>query len=145
MKTRHPRNFAAVAAALSGLVLLGLLVTGCTSMRSGFRISDKSTAFIEPGHTTRAEILATFGRPIVELKESQVIAYYWETHRGAMDNYVWNPGAGFRQEHEIYGLCDWAFCLRFDAQDRVVNQITLKARGDDSISQVVKRWAETGY
>ena len=144
MKTCKPWGLTSVSAVIGALALLGLLASGCTSTRSGFRISNESSAFIEPGKTTRAEILATFGRPIVELNESRVVAYYWETHRGASDKSVWYPGAGFRREHEIYGLCDWAFCLRFDAHDRVVNKITLKAPGDDSITEVVKRWAKTG-
>lgn len=130
-----------VPAAIGCLLLLGMLAMGCSQLRSGQRISRELTAFIQPGNTTRAEIVSNFGAPSLELNESRVIAYYWQTQRGESSGPVWHEGIGFERESKILGLWDWAFCLRFDPQDRVVTMETLKVNGNNSISEAVKRWA----
>ncbi len=118
-----------------------MLSTGCSQVRSGQRLSKDLTAFIQPGNTTRSEIVSDFGTPSLELRQSRVIAYYWQTHRGEWSGSVWHEGVGFERETKIVGLWDWAFCLRFDPQDRVVTMETLKVNGNNSISEAVRRWA----
>jgi hypothetical protein len=43
---------------------------------------------------------------------------------------------------EILGLADWAFCVQFDQQDRVLKMQTLHVTGTNSLSDAVLSWAE---
>ena len=73
-----------------------------------------------------------------------MIAYFWQTERATTGHSVWHEGAGFEREQEIAGLRDWAFCVGFDAQDRVLRQATLMVTDGHSIKEEVTRWASNG-
>jgi hypothetical protein len=140
MKTTWP--FPLLTAPLA--VLLLSLLTGCEHVRGGHRISDEATGFIVRGSTSRAELASNFGLPSLEFKERRVVAYTWQTERGAT---AFNPGFpwyGWNREPdwEILGLADWAFCVQFDQQDRVLKVQTLHVTGTNSLSNAVLTWAE---
>ena len=123
---------------------MGLLTTSCTHIHSGSRISKEMTVFIQPGIPSREEIESNFGQPGGEWKELRVIAYFWQTDRGTKTHSAWTEGYGFgRVEEDFIGFREWAFCLRFDAQDRVVAMDTLMTGDGTPISEAVEHWALT--
>jgi hypothetical protein len=139
MKTTWPFP---LVTALAVLFLCPL--TGCEHVRGGHRISGEAAGFIVPGSTTRAEIVSNLGSPSFELKEGRVVAYTWQTERGATSFSPTFPWHGWNEEpdQEILGLADWAFCIQFDQQDRVVKMQTLHVTGTNSLSDAVLSWAE---
>ena len=137
---KQMRNKATSVSRALMLVVLASILTGCDHVRGGYRISPATTAFIQQGATTRAEVIANFGSPTMELHERRVIAYTWQTERGTSSHQAWGLPLGERDE-TIMGLADWAFCIRFDELDRVLGRETLKSTGTDSISDAVLAWA----
>lgn len=120
-----------------------LLLSGCQYVRAGQRISQNMAAFIQPGGTTRTEIVAEFGPPSIELKDERVIAYTWQTENATRSSPAWRGGVMERDE-TIIGLADWAFCIRLDERDRVLNTATLEiTENQPSLYDAVSSWAKT--
>src|SRR6516225_12350562 len=61
---------------LTGLAS-GLFMPGCATSESGYKISDETIAFIQPGVTTRADVVENLGKPLLELNDPRVVAYSW--------------------------------------------------------------------
>lgn len=62
-------------------ILLGLLVcTGCRlGVTGGAKIRAESVAFIQPGTTTKPEVIDNLGQPSNIYADGKVFAYRWET------------------------------------------------------------------
>jgi hypothetical protein len=90
MKTT--RSFLPRALVPLALAALAFLVTGCvgvvpfpvssTKVETGHRITPADMAFIQPGQTTRSQVVARLGRDFAALPCQRAIAYSWEMQGG---------------------------------------------------------------
>jgi hypothetical protein len=46
---------------------------------AGHKFSKEETAFLDSPNTTRQEVLSTLGDPLLEVLNSRVLLYHWET------------------------------------------------------------------
>ena len=135
------------------------LISGCATRDSGYRITSETTAFVQPGVTTRADLIENLGQPLLEIKDPHVLAYSWGKVR---------PKAGVRNGQdqsmlpggqvgagtyiaspptlEEYGSVEaarWVYCVALDDKDRVTRMQTVKLENQPSVEQAVRRWAGT--
>lgn len=69
------------------LVLTGVVLSGCilipTPSVAGYRvIPDKTIESLEPGKTTRADVLLKLGEPGERLEDDRIFVYHWEQVAG---------------------------------------------------------------
>src|SRR5690349_9893962 len=57
--------------------VLGCGLAGCATRDSGYKISQETIAFVQPGKTAKAEVIENLGPPLLELKNPRVVAYSW--------------------------------------------------------------------
>ena len=142
---------------LLAILAIGGLLAGCATRDSGYRISDETIAFIQPGVTTRSEIVENLGTPLLELKEPRVVAYSWGKLRatggkpaaqsGTMGTQSLGSPVPLTDPSEESGLIEtrrWVCCIALDGNDRVTRLEKLKLEGAQSLENAVRRWGESG-
>jgi hypothetical protein len=137
------------------VVLAGWLPFSCATRDSGYRISEETIAFIQPGVTTRSEVVENLGTPLLELKQPHVVAYSWgKVHvtggkpavqapsMGAGEmNYAAGPPPS--EEGNLVEVKRWVCCIALDDKNRVVRVEKIKLEGAPSLEQAVRQWATT--
>ena len=139
-------------AILVGLTAWG--VSGCATREAGYRISDESIAFIQPGVTTRSEVVENLGTPLLELQEPHVIAYSWGRLRvtaaskpiGQDVNIGTRPmdyavGPAPSQEGGLVETKRWVCCIALDSNNRVTRFEKLRLESVPSLEEAVRQWA----
>ena len=150
-----PRQFWLAATLASTLVSFAL--SGCATRESGYKITDETIAFIQPGVTTRADVVENLGTPLLELKDPHVVAYSWGRMRATAGKpAIHDPGmsevrpdyAVVPQPYEDAGLIEthrWVCCVALDGQDHVTRFGKIKLEGDtSSLEKAVREWASPG-
>ena len=125
-------------AVLNGVALSVLLSfgSGCRTTVSGTKISQEQIAFIQPGGTTKREIIENLGPPTWEWEKQRGIAYKWE--KGvAYETQELSSG------NEFVGFSSSAFCAAFDENDRLINRTFIKAEGSNELKDAVLKWLES--
>jgi hypothetical protein len=133
---------------LPSLVLLAF-TTGCAVLPerviSGVQITPAAAEFIRTGVTTRAELLREMrqghlGSPLWTWERERTIAYTWQSTNGAQSGGVVFFG---RQVAEPWWTqqTDWAFCVAFDASDRVARHAFLREASPEKLKESVQAWA----
>jgi hypothetical protein len=134
---------------------LGWVLAGCATQESGYKISEETIAFIQPGTTTRSDVIENLGTPLLELKEPRVVAYSWGKVRATgnrsssavYDDAMRNRNMAYSsipEPVEETGLVEtrrWLCCVGFDDKDRVTRVEKLKLEGAGSLEQRVRQWA----
>lgn len=143
--------------------LLALLLAGCISRNTGYRISDETIAFIQPGVTTRAEVVENLGPPLFELKDPHVVAYSWGKVKPAVSK---APAAeqGFQPTPFGYGAGGvgstapaspwegtdsvesrrWICCVALNEKDVVTRSGKFELKGATSLEKAVREWVASG-
>lgn len=138
-------------------ILLGLLLTlilpGCATRDSGYKISHETVAFIEPGVTTRAEVVENLGVPLLDLPDARVSAYSWGKVRVSGSQPVvrderleprqmgYSTAPSAWQESESRR---WAYAIAWDENDRVARTERIKVEGITTLDRAVREWAASG-
>jgi hypothetical protein len=134
------------------LLLTGGL-SGCATRDAGYKISDETIAFVQPGVTTRAEVLENLGTPLLELKDPRVIAYSWGKMRATGGKPVvtdetmrardmgYNPMPEPLEETGLVETRRWVFCIALDGQERVTRVGKIKLENAGSLEKAVRDWA----
>jgi len=125
-------------AVLNGVALSILLSfgSGCRTTVSGTKISQEQIAFIQPGGTTKREIIENLGPPTWEWEKQRGIAYKWE--KGvAYETQELSSGT------EFVGFSSSAFCAAFDENDRLIKRTFIKAEGSNELKDAVLKWLES--
>jgi len=128
--------------ACSLLVLL-LTTTGCIiipvperEVLAGHKITDENTAFIQPGITTRNDVMRGLGQPSLEFEDQRIVAYTWEMFMGY---FAW--GAWFQNWNIEMGK-PYVLLIAFDGNDRVVRFETKARWPFDTIQEHALKWAQ---
>jgi hypothetical protein len=124
---------------------------------TGYKISEETIAFIQPGVTTRAEVIENLGPPLMELPDIGVVAYSWGKLRatagrarmaepsmpGRRMGYAVAPEAP--EESGLVEAQRWICCIASDPTGRVqrVERVKLEEQGV-SLEQAVRQWAREG-
>jgi hypothetical protein len=128
--------------------------SGCSSTTSGYRISDETVAFIQPGVTSRAELLENLGPPLLTLPDLGVVAYSWGKVRltGARQPVQGGVNPSFGGSHGSMPAAPgepgqvesrrWLYCIALDLNDRVTRHGTMELTGASSLEKAVREWAE---
>jgi hypothetical protein len=136
-----------------GLFALVLALAGCATRDSGYKITDETIAFIQPGMTTRSDVVENLGTPLLELRDPHVIAYSWGKMRAsAAKPAIRDPAITERnmsygvtpQAFEDGGLVEmrrWICCVALDEKDRVTRFGKVKIEPASSLEQAVRAWA----
>ncbi len=131
------------------------LLAGCATHESGYKISDETIAFIQPGVTTRSEVIENLGTPLFELQKPHVVAYSWGKLRATAGTRVsqdtaiggrqvdYPMGATPAEEGGLVETKRWICCIALDDGNRVIRLEKLKLEGAASLEQAVRQWAET--
>jgi len=142
-------------AAVVGLLLI-LMLPGCATHESGYRITEETVAFIHPGATTRAEVIENLGPPLLNLSNPNVIAYSWGKERAtgnisatdrqqAAENRQMGssiPAASFGGESaDLVESRRWAYCIALDDADHVTRTGRVEVQGAGSLERAVREWA----
>ena len=108
------------------LVLCGLLLalTGClipagTKVSSGHHYSKEALAFLDQPGTTRAEVIATLGPPLLESASTRTLVYAWQE----TPKYFFIPlgkGSGSHVKTVKGSPDQWALFIALDAQGIVL-------------------------
>ncbi len=115
------------------LVASSLFLCGCIGYlpkpviveNYGTRLTRDRVAFIQPGKTTRAELIIRLGTNYVSLPHERAIAYSWETRGMSLDWYfvVAGPYGGFAEKTDCQtsaaGGAWQAYFVAFDGQELV--------------------------
>jgi len=131
-------RFSRLCLAFLNGVVLSLLLSfgfGCSTTVSGTRISKEQLSFIQPGVTTKREIIENLGPPTWE----------WEKQRGIA--YKWEKGVAYETQElssgkEFVGFSSSAFCAAFDENDRLIKRTFIKAEGSNELKDAVLKWLE---
>jgi hypothetical protein len=131
-------------------------VPGCATRDAGYKISDETVAFIQPGTTTRSEVVENLGTPLFELRNPTVLAYSWGKVRPTGGNAAARQEA-MQSRRMTFGSYEtgpppiddttlvetrrWVFCVELDEANRVTRTGRLKLEGAESLEQAVRRWA----
>ena len=140
---------------IQGALLLMLIASlvSCATPDAGYKITDETIAFVQPGVTTRSEVLENLGSPLFELKEPPVVSYSWGKMRSTGARAAPVRSDDLRQEQSAARLEDpseqsgtvesrrWVFCIALDANDRVKRVQKIELRGQTSLEQAVRAWA----
>jgi hypothetical protein len=141
----HKRSWIA-----STLCLIWLL-PGCATQESGYKISDETIAFIQPGVTMRAEVVENLGPPLLELKDLRVVAYSWGKLRatgsrapeqqGLQTGSMGNAGGPPSDDSGLVETRRWICCIALDDKDRVTRVERVAMEGATSLENAVRQWA----
>ena len=138
--------------AVCGVGLLLVVLPACVAVPipvperavAGSEVTPAMTAPIQPGVTTRSEVIQLLGEPALDLPAFRIIAYPWEALIGHVAwlvfipvNYYCCAGAGVDAAHALYVLL-----IAFDANDRVVKFEKTTHWPWDSVSEHALKWAE---
>jgi hypothetical protein len=134
--------------AVCGVGLLLVVLPACLALPipvpertvAGSQVTPAMTAPIQPGVTTRSEVIQLLGEPSHELPASRIIAYRWEALIGYM---AWVIGYGYSGTGGVDDVRQsYVLLIAFDANDRVVKFEKTTQRPWDSISEHALKWAE---
>ncbi|MFO1498940.1 MAG: hypothetical protein U1G07_11210 [Verrucomicrobiota bacterium] len=135
------------------LLLVSVLFCGCAMRESGYKISDETIAFIQPGKTTRAEIVENLGQPLLDLPDIRVLAYSWgkvratggnamASHEGMQNRpisgYAVEPGP--YQEGGSVEARRWICCVAFDENSRATRVERIRLEGAASVEKATRDW-----
>ncbi len=139
--------------------MLGFIaMAACATRDSGYRITKETTAFVQPGVTTRADLIENMGPPLLELKDPHVLAYSWgKVHPkavarapgqdpsmapgGAANQAGYSAGPSPLEETGSVETERWVYCVALDDHDRVTRSETVKLEQAPSLEIAVRRWA----
>jgi hypothetical protein len=143
-----------IATGLSLFLVCGL--AACATRDSGYKISNDTIAFIQPGVTTRAEVLENLGQPLIDIPDLNVAAYSWGKMRvssngksaaaatGGVDprqsNYSMGP-APSDDDSVLVESNRWAFCIAYTEQGKVARIERIHVEGAPSLEKAVRDWA----
>jgi hypothetical protein len=134
---------------------LVLALGGCAARDAGYRITDATTAFVQPGVTTRADVVENLGPPLIEVEGAKVAAYSWGRIRSTGGRAAVTRDTGSPSRRMSYGVDldpleetgsvetqRWIYCIEYDADGRVrrAERVRLERVGQ-SLEQAVRRWA----
>jgi len=134
--------------AVCGVGLLLVVLPACVAVPipvperavAGSEVTPAMTAPIQPGVTTRSEVIHLLGEPSLELPAPRIIAYQWEALIGYVPwviGYGYSGRGGVDAVHQSYALL-----IAFDANDRVVKFEKTTHWPWDSVSEHALKWAE---
>lgn len=145
-----------IATALSLFLVSGF--AACATRDSGYKISHDTVAFIQPGITTRAEVIENLGQPLLEIHDLNVSAYSWGKMRvsssgkpaaaatGGVDPrqtaYSMGPSPLDDDGGVLVESRRWAFCIAYNDQGKVSRAERIKVEGAPSLEKAVREWAE---
>jgi len=139
------------------LFLVACFFGGCATRESGYKISKETIAFIQPGVTTRTDVVENLGTPLLDLKDARALAYSWGKMRATVTKPVVReeglqsqqmgysmgaPGSG--GEEGLVEMRRWICCIALDQNDRVQRVATVEVQGAESLEQTLRRWAAAG-
>jgi hypothetical protein len=134
------KNTATLLLAVAALALSGCVIWPASGKLelAGTRVGAGQLEFIQPGVTTRSNVLSALGAPTESFADIGVIAYAWEerTHHVAWAGF---GGGG----HQLFGkpLC---LLLEFDSADRVRRCETVERGLHGTIRSRAVAWAKAG-
>jgi len=109
-------------------------LSACRHVTVGVALTRKQVAFIKSCVTTRSEVLENLKEPLLDLRADRTMVYVWQTRQG------WHPTFG-GEKHDIGGGNDrWLYCIRFDAEDRVMKHETIRQRAEESPIKATQDW-----
>ena len=131
-----------------GVGLLLVVLPGCLAVPipvpertvAGSQVTPAMTAPIQPGVTTRSEVIQLLGEPALDLPAHRIIAYRWEALIGYVPwvmGYGYSGRGGVGETHASYLLL-----VAFDANDRVVKVEKTTQSPWDSPSEHALQWAK---
>ena len=135
------------------------LWAGCARTTTGYRISEETVAFVQPGATTRADLIENLGPPLFELLEPHVVAYSWGKAKGvvtsasaASDSLHAGPSGpagtmtttGPAMESMSVESRRWLYCVALDASNHVIRSGKFELEGANSLEAAVRQWAASG-
>lgn len=143
---------------LSFLFAMALSLTGCAMRQTGYKIDEETVAFIQPGETSRAEVIENLGPPLMDLPDVKASAYSWGKLRATggkpavRDPTIRDPGMDSRQmgygiaasQIDEGGLVEWrrwVCCIAWDANDRVRRVERIQVEPGTSVENAVRSWA----
>ena len=107
----------------------------------GTRIQKEDVAFLQPGRTTREELVKRFGEPWAHYRDVEVMVYYWDVRKGY---WVWGiiiPEAVAAGGAEDITSLEYLF-VKLDESDRVQKYDFIKhARNVKTRDQAIQ-WAQ---
>lgn len=129
----------------------------CATRDSGYKISNDTVAFIQPGITTRADVLENLGQPLLEIPDLNVTAYSWGKMRVTSNGKSASAAAGGvdpRQAASQMGPSSfdedggmlvesrrWAYCIAYNDRGKVTRAERIKVEGAPSLEKAVRDWA----
>jgi outer membrane protein assembly factor BamE (lipoprotein component of BamABCDE complex) len=123
--------------AIGAILLLSLVLSAlsaCRHVTVGFALTRKQVAFVKPGVTTRSEVLENLKEPLLDLPADRTMVYVWQTRQGL------HPTFG-GEKYDIGGGSDrWLYCIRFDADDRVMKHETIRQHAEESPIKAAQDW-----
>lgn len=134
---------------LAALLSLAACLTGCLmgavpsigrSVTHGRVITADQVRLMNPGRTTREEVIARFGKPWAHYDDLQVMVYYWEVRKGWWFWAVFHSAGGAGEAIEITRL-RYLF-IQFDDLGRVQRCEIVKARGGKGTRALAHDWIQ---
>ena len=115
------------------------LPTFSQNATSGTRIREEAVLFVEPGQTTREEILKSLGEPLVEYVDLGVMACTWESV-----DWRWHWGSFFMDDSTT-GSTDITtahyFFVKLDGRGIVERCEFVRASPDAPANELAIRWS----
>lgn len=142
------------------LLLAGAL-DGCATRSSGYRITNETIAFIQPGSTTRSEIIENLGPPLFELTEPHVVAYSWgrvhlttnkapsqeqsfQPAPAGVGGYAAPPSPSPWEEEDSVESRRWICCVALNEKNVVTRTGKFEIKEATSLENAVRQWATSG-
>ena len=127
------------------LLALFFLAPGCLFIPvpetcvSGEEVTPEELASIEPGKTTKSEIIESLGNPDVLWLDENIFAYNWKTVWAIMP---WVIAGGYQAAGGIEEFTkDYVLLIQFGQNDRVARFERLKRSMFTSYGQMLRSWA----
>ncbi len=124
--------------------LAGCLVAPVPSfghkVASGKRIQAEDLSFVQPGETTRDDVVKSLGEPWAHYQDLGVMVYYWETLEGHWIWGIWAIEASAGGAEEITRL-HYLF-IQLDERDRVQRYEFIKSPNNVPTKDLAIQWSK---
>ena len=112
-------------------------------IEQGRELTAAQTAFIVPGQTTRAEVVARLGNDFRDSPRLRALAYSWQ-YNGVQLHTGWSLGLfwGFDSEDSVRDFGWRALLVAFDRDDRVLASGIHSLNAGHSLDEQLEGWAQ---
>ena len=127
---------------------MAILVSGCIvpiptpngPITGGIEVRQADLAFLQPGNTTKEEVLQHLGQPTIIWRDENTLIYRWVQTMGLL---FWGVTSGYSGAFGAMEIkADYAYLVRFDATDHFISSETVRTPRSKAFGKFLLDWRD---